>query len=145
MQVAQVMSRQPRVISPDLTIREAAVLMREIDSGFLPVGENDRLIGTVTDRDIALRAVAEGKDPNSCSIREILSEHVAYCFEDQDVEEAAEIMSSKQIRRLPVLNRGKRLVGVVTLGDLAERGQAAPVAGHALEEVCRHTGQARAM
>ncbi len=145
MQVREVMSRDVAIVSPDTTLREAAVLMRQADSGFLPVGENDRLVGAVTDRDITLRAVADGKDPNSAKVREAMSPQVAYCFEDQDTQEACSLMGEKQIRRLPVLNRDKRLVGVVTLGDLATRTQDRPTAGEALGKVSQQTGQHRNM
>lgn len=145
MQVKDVMSRDVRIVGPEASVQEAAALMREMDCGFLPVGENDRLIGTVTDRDIAVRAVADGRDPTSFPVREAMSSRIAYCFEDQDTCEAADIMCSKQIRRLPVLNRSKRLVGVVSLADLAERSHELPMAGTVLEKVCQPTGQARAM
>ncbi len=145
MQVREVMSRDVAIVNPDTTLREAAVLMRDTDSGFLPVGENDRLVGAVTDRDITMRAVADGKDPNSAKVREAMSSHIAYCFEDQDTKEACTLMGEKQVRRLPVLNRDKRLVGVVTLGDLATRAQHKPQTGEALGKVSQQTGQPRNM
>jgi CBS domain-containing protein len=119
MKVSECMSRDVRVASPAWSIREAARAMKEIDAGFLPVGERDRLIGMVTDRDIAIRAVAEGRGPDT-EVRDVMSGEVIYCFEDEDLDAVATLMSDHRIRRLPVLSRDKRLVGVVSLGDLAQ-------------------------
>ena len=128
------MSRDVQVISPDMSIQEAATQMLEGDFGMLPVGENDRMIGTITDRDIAIRAVADGKDGNT-KVRDVMSEGIAWVFEDQSVEEAAEMMSELQVRRLPVVDRNKRLVGIVALGDFAvESSEIRPVA-EALAEI----------
>jgi CBS domain-containing protein len=93
--------------------------MRDIEAGFLPVGENDRLIGVITDRDIAVRAIAEGKGPET-AIRDIMSEELIYCFDDEDISDVSDKMADQQIRRLPVINRDKRLVGIVSLGDIAQ-------------------------
>ncbi|MBC7906687.1 MAG: CBS domain-containing protein [Rhodospirillaceae bacterium] len=141
MQVQQCMTKDVKLINPDMTLREAAGVMREQDTGFLPVGDNDRLVGTLTDRDIAIRAVCEGKDPNTATVREAMSEHIVYCFDDQDTAEAADIMAQKQIRRLAVLNHDKRLVGIVSLGDLAEKSQDEQAAERALEGVSKPTRQ----
>lgn len=143
MQVKDVMTSDVKLCNPDTPLREAAMMMRDQDFGFLPVGENDRLVGTVTDRDITVRAVCEGKDPNACKVREVMSEHIYYCFDDQDTNEAADVMAQHQIRRLAVLNHDKRLVGVLSLGDIAERAQDEQAAEHALEEVSKHTGKPR--
>lgn len=113
-----VMKRDVKVIGPDATLEEAAALMRDEDFGMLPVGESDQMIGTLTDRDIAVRAVAEGM-PCDTQVREVMSEEVIWCYEDETVERGAQKMSEHQVRRLPVLNRDKRLVGIVSLGDLA--------------------------
>ncbi|MCC6888305.1 MAG: CBS domain-containing protein [Hyphomicrobiales bacterium] len=118
MQVREVMSENVWIASPDQTIRDAASTMAQIDAGVLPVGENDRLVGMITDRDIAVRAIAQGKGPNT-PVREVMSEEVKYCFEDEDLAEVAHNMADIKVRRLPVLNRDKRLVGIVSLGDLA--------------------------
>ncbi len=112
------MSSDVRVASPDQPIRDAAALMARLDAGVLPVGENDRLVGIITDRDIAVRAIAQGKGPNT-PVREVMSEDVKYCFEDDEIDLVAQNMSDIKVRRLPVLNRDKRLVGIVSLGDLA--------------------------
>lgn len=124
---------------PNTTIRDAAKHMRDGDVGALPVGENDRLIGMVTDRDIAVRGVASGKAPGTCTVREVMSDGVYYCFEDEDAEKSAEVMAEHKVRRLPVLNRDKRLVGIVSTADLALAGVEAP----AIEAVSVPTSDAR--
>lgn len=143
MQVRECMTTGVKLTNPDMTLREAAGLMREQDTGFLPVGENDRLIGSLTDRDIAVRAVYEGKDPNTAKVREAMSEHIVYCFDDQDTSEAATLMGEKQIRRLAVLNHDKRLVGVLSLGDITERAGDEGAAEQALGKVSHPSGQPR--
>ncbi|SFN30599.1 CBS domain-containing protein [Nitrosospira briensis] len=118
--VSEVMSTDVHVISPDATIEEAAQEMRDGDFGLLPVAEDEdeQLLGVITDRDIAVRAVAEGKDPDT-SVGEVMSEGVIWVEEDDSIEDAAQIMSDHQIRRLPVVDADKRLVGIVSLGDFA--------------------------
>jgi len=130
------MSRDVKVISPDMSIREAAREMRDGDFGMLPVGENDRMIGTISDRDIAIRAVAEGKDTGT-KVRDVMSEGIAWAFEDDSVEEAAKIMSKRQVRRLPVVDRDKRLVGIVALGDFAVESSEIRPAAEALSEISK--------
>jgi len=124
MRVSEVMTPGVRVVSPDQTISEAARLMAEIDAGSLPVGEDDRLVGMITDRDIAVRAVAEQKPPTT-KVREIMSQEVLYCFDDQDLEDIAQNMGEVKVRRLPVVDREKRLVGIVSIGDLSKADDAA--------------------
>ena len=119
MQISECMTKAVELAQPEMPLRQAAQKMRDGDFGFLPVVEYDKLIGVVTDRDITIRAVASGLDPDKAHVREILSEGLLYCFDDQSVEEIAENMGKNQVRRLPVLNRQKRLVGVVSLGDMA--------------------------
>ena len=118
MQVNEVMSSDVNIANPQQSIREAAKMMAEIDAGVLPVGENDRLVGIITDRDIAVRAVAAGKGPET-PIREVMSTEVKYCFEDDDLDEVAQNMADIKLRRLPVLNDEKRLVGIISLADIA--------------------------
>jgi CBS domain-containing protein len=118
MQVNEVMSSDVNIASPQQTIREAARMMAKIDAGVLPVGENDRLVGMITDRDIAVRAVAAGKGPET-PVREIMSTEVKYCFEDDDIDDVAQNMADIKLRRLPVLNDQKRLVGIISLADIA--------------------------
>jgi len=118
MNVSQCMSTDVRVCAPEDTVRQAAQTMAEIDAGILPVGENDRLIGMVTDRDLAVRAIAEGMAPDT-PVREVMTREVRYCYEDDDLDEVTGQMSDLQVRRLPVLNNDKRLVGVISLGDIS--------------------------
>ncbi|HEY8503403.1 MAG TPA: CBS domain-containing protein [Gemmataceae bacterium] len=135
MQVSDVMTRGVECIPPDATLQEAAALMKELDVGPLPVCDNDRLAGMLTDRDIVLRAVAEGRDPRQTRVRDAMTRDIVYCFEDQDVREAVRLMEERQIRRLAVLDRGKRLVGIVSLGDLAVRAGDDALSGQALEQI----------
>ena len=128
------MSRDVKVISPDMSIREAASQMRDGDFGMLPVGENDRMIGTITDRDIAIRGVAEGKDAGT-KVRDVMSEGISWAYEDDSVEAAAKIMSERQVRRLPVVDRDKRLVGIVALGDFAVESSEVRPAAEALSGI----------
>ena len=139
MKVSDAMSRDVQIASPKQSIRDAARIMAKIDAGALPVGENDRLIGLITDRDITIRAVAEGKAPTT-KIRDVMSQEVLYCFEDQDLEEVAQNMGEMKIRRLPVVNRDKRLVGIISLGDLA-RKEDAGTTGHAISEISEPGGE----
>lgn len=143
MKVRQCMSDDVAIAAPAQTIRDAARMMKNIDAGFLPVGENDRLVGMITDRDIAIRAVANGKGPDT-QIRDVMSKEILYCFEDDDVDEVSANMAEEQIRRMPVLNREKRLVGVISLGDIAqaEDGNLAPGA-YALNGVSQPGGRHR--
>jgi CBS domain-containing protein len=138
MMIREVMTKDVRLVDPSTTLKHAAQLMRDGDFGLLPIGENDRLVGTVTDRDITVRCVAAGKDPGSTTVREAMSEGVVYCFEDQEVDEVAALMGDRQVRRLPVLSREKRMVGIVSLGDLAVDDTADDEAGEALSEISQH-------
>jgi CBS domain-containing protein len=110
-----------KIMNPDDTIRTAAEIMANSDIGLLPVSENDRLVGMISDRDIAVRGVAAGKGPNT-RIGEVMTYDVKYCFDDQDADEILETMGDLQVRRLPVLDRSKRLIGIISIGDLARRG-----------------------
>jgi len=139
MKVKQAMTSEVRVASPDQTIREAAQLMAELDAGALPVAENDRLVGMITDRDIAVRAVAEGL-PADTPISEIMSHEVLYCYEDQQLDDVARNMGQVQVRRLPVVNRDKRLVGIVSFADLARTEQPTTV-GRAVSHVSEPGGK----
>jgi len=118
MLVSEAMSSDVNIANPRQTIREAARMMVELDAGALPVGEQDRLVGMITDRDIAVRAVAHGKPPDT-PIREVMTDDVKYCFDDEELEEVARNMGDIQVRRLPVVNRDKRLVGIVSIADIA--------------------------
>ena len=118
--VKKCMTKKVELGNPNMTLFEAAQKMRDGDYGILPIGENDRLIGIITDRDIAVRGVAEGYDPKKINVRDVMSERVLYCYEDQSLDEVAQNLGENRIRRLPVLNRQKRLVGILSLGDLAQ-------------------------
>lgn len=139
MRVSEVMSRDVHVANPDQSICDAARLMADLDTGVLPVGENDRLIGVITDRDIVVRAVAANKSPDT-SVREIMSKELLYCFEDQDLEDVADNMSAQKIRRLPVIDRGKRLVGIISLGDVARKERSQTV-GQTVADISEPGGQ----
>ena len=141
MQIQEIMTRNVELTDPNVTVRDVARKMRADNIGALPVGENDRLVGMVTDRDILVRAVAEDRAPGNTTVREVMSEKVYYCFEDDDAERAAQIMADHQVRRLPVLNRDKRLVGIVALADLGRSETDA--ATRALKGVSEPTDQPR--
>ena len=138
MQVRDAMTRDVRVATPGQSIRDVAKIMDEIDAGILPVGENDRLVGMITDRDITVRAVAAGKGPDT-PVRDVMStEHVHYCFEDEEIDDVARNMGAHKVRRLPVMDRNKRLVGIISLGDVAASEQKA--AGEAVKGVSEPGG-----
>ena len=141
MQVQQIMQRNVTIADPNMTIRDVARKMRSENIGALPVGENDRLIGMVTDRDLVVRGVAADCEPDETTVREVMSEGISYCFEDDDAQAAAQIMAEHQVRRLPVLNRDKRLVGVIALADLG-RSQAS-AAQEAVQGISEATGRDR--
>ena len=139
MKVSEAMTRDVRVANPDETVQQAAKLMANLDAGVLPVGENDRLVGMVTDRDIAIRGVAEGKGPDA-KVREVMSKDVKYCYDDQEVCDVIQNMGDIKVRRLPVLNRDKRLVGILSLGDVA-KVESEKETGEALSKISRPGGQ----
>ena len=138
MQVSDAMTRDVQIANPDHTIQQAARLMASIDSGALPVGDKDKLVGMITDRDIAIRAVADGKGPDTL-VRDVMSRDVRYCFEDETVEAVSRNMGDQQIRRLPVVSRDKRLVGILSLGDVATTRDSSH-AGQALKGISRPGG-----
>jgi CBS domain-containing protein len=112
------MSRDVRIVKANQTIRDVAKMMSDVHAGFMPVEDNDRLVGTITDRDITVRAVAAGKGPDT-PVREVMTKDVKYCFDDEELDHVAHNMGDQRVRRLPVMNRQKRLVGVVSIGDVA--------------------------
>ena len=138
MKVSECMTREVQIVDPNETIGGAAKAMARLDAGALPVGEDDRLVGMITDRDIAVRAVAAGMGPNA-KVGDVMNSEVKYCFDDQEIDEVLRNMGELQVRRLPVLNRAKRLVGIVSLGDLAANGHAKRAAD-ALSHISRHGG-----
>ena len=139
MKINEVMSRDVRLIEPTQTIQDAARLMAEMDAGIMPVREGDRLVGMITDRDIAVRAVAQGRGPDT-PVREVMTDEVKYCYEDDDTNDVARNMADIQVRRLPVLTREKRLVGIISLGDMALSDEAGK-AGEAVAGISQPGGQ----
>jgi CBS domain-containing protein len=139
MKVSEVITRDVHLIEPTQSIREAARLMVELDAGIMPVREGDRLVGMVTDRDITVRAVTEGKGPDT-PVREVMTDDVKYCYEDDDTDDVARNMADIQVRRLPVLTRDKRLVGIISLGDMAVSDKAGK-AGEAVAGISQPGGQ----
>jgi CBS domain-containing protein len=140
--VADVMSRNVRVVGPEDTVAEIARLMAKEDTGVLPVAEDDKLVGMITDRDLAVRVLAVGKDPAQTKAREVMTKEVKYCFEDEDLDHVAENMAEQRLRRLPVVNRAKRLVGIVSVGDLASE-EVPHLAGQALGGIAQEGGPHR--
>ncbi|ACP22568.1 Inosine-5'-monophosphate dehydrogenase related protein (plasmid) [Sinorhizobium fredii NGR234] len=138
MHVSEIMTRDVHLVTPNDTIRDVARQMAENDIGFLPVEDHDRLVGMVTDRDIVVRGVADGLDPQA-KVRDVMTTDVKYCFEDEDVDDVARNMGDIQVRRLPVVNRDKRLVGIVSLADAAREQPAA--AGTGLKGVTMPGGE----
>lgn len=138
MRVQECMTKQVELGNPKMSIQEAAQKMRDGDFGLLPIADEDRLVGMVTDRDITIRATADGKDPSSTLVSEVMSKHVLYCYEDQSLEEVMANLGENQIRRLPVLNRQKRLVGILSVGDIAQFEADPEKFEAALSEISKH-------
>src|SRR5687768_8551695 len=121
MKLKEIMTANVEVIRPDRSVADAAQQMRSLDVGALPVCDGQRLLGMITDRDITIRATADGRDPKTTLVRDCMSPELVYCFEDDTAQDAQRIMQDKQIRRLPVLTREKQLAGIIALGDLATK------------------------
>lgn len=138
MLVKDAMSREVKTVAPETTIKEAARIMADADIGALPVAAGDRLAGMVTDRDIAVRAVAIGKGPET-TVGEVMTHDVLYCHEDEDIGHIAQNLAENQVRRLPVVDVDKRLVGIISLADIADAR--AEEAGEALEGITRPGGE----
>lgn len=138
MRIADAMTRDVQVIKPDQSLVDAARLMADCDCGALPVADNDRLVGMLTDRDIVVRGLAQGKTLDTC-VQDVMSADVKYCFEDEDLDEVAQNMGDLQVRRLPVVSRDKRLVGIVSLGDIATSDE--EPAGEALSSISEPASQ----
>lgn len=136
MQLKEIMTRNVECLKPTDSLVHAAERMRDLNVGSLPIcGEDDRLAGIITDRDITVRGTAAGCDPETTQVDEIMTPEIRFCFEDDSVDDAVHLMEEKQIRRLAVLNRGKRLVGIVSLGDLAVRSGDMHLSAEALEQI----------
>lgn len=140
MKVSEVMTQDVETVAPEASLQEAAQAMSRMDVGVLPAVDGNRVIGVITDRDIAVRAVAMGKDPGSTHVREAMSAGVKYVYDYDDVDDVAETMADLQIRRLPVVDREERLVGIVSLADIA-RDRRPRKAGEALQGISRPGGQ----
>ena len=142
MKIADVMTTNVEMIGPDAKLPEIARRMRDEDIGILPIADDDHMLGVVTDRDIVTRGLADGRDPNSISARDVMSDGVLYCFADQSTSEVLDNLADVHVRRLPVVDRDKRLVGIVSLGDLATAGPLTK-AGTALREIREAAAQPR--
>jgi len=138
MRVSEAMTRDVKVANPNQSLHDVAKIMADDDVGSLPVGENDRLVGMITDRDIAIRAVAQGKSPDTTKVGEVMSQDVKYCFDDEDIADVALNMGDIQVHRLPVLNHDKRLVGIIALADIANIA-GAELAGDAVQGISEPT------
>jgi CBS domain-containing protein len=141
--ISDIMTPHCEWAQPNATVQEIAQRMKELDCGFIPVGDGEdrKLIGTITDRDIALRCCARGLNPKECTARDVMTDKTYYCYDDQDTEDVCHNMSEIKVRRLPVLNRDKELVGVVSIGDLAQ-GSETSETGETLKEITFHTKKA---
>jgi len=134
MQVKKEMTANIEFVNPETSVKEVAQKMRDLDIGVLPICQNDKLLGIVTDRDITIRLTSEARDPNSTPVKDVMSSQVEWCFDDEDVNSCAKKMQAKQIRRLAVVNHDQKLVGILSIGDLAKRGSS-KVACAILEKV----------
>ena len=139
MKVSKFMTRDVQLVTPTQTIRDAARMMTDLDAGALPVQQDDRLVGMITDRDIAVRAVAQGKFPDT-PVGDVMSREVLYCFDDQEVKDIARNMGEVKVRRLPVVDRNKRLVGIISLGDLA-LNEEPELTASAVTNISKHGGR----
>jgi CBS domain-containing protein len=135
MKINEIMTCGVEVIQPEATVQEAAQKLKEFEIGSVPVCDGERLVGMITDRDIAIRLAAEGKDPATVAVKRIMTPDVLWCFEDQTVEEAGRMMKENHVRRLPVISHDRRLVGILTLGDMAVRTNALRAVGQTLQEI----------
>jgi CBS domain-containing protein len=135
MELRDIMTRNVEVVNGNASLKEAATKMKKLDVGLIPVCDGDRLNGLLTDRDITIRATANGRDPSKTKVNEVMSTDIAYCLEDQAVDEAVILMEARQIRRLPILNQDKQLVGIVSLADIAVHVGDRDLTGETLEEI----------
>lgn len=139
MKIRDCMTQEVKMLRPDNTVQDAAKLMAECDIGVVPINDGERLVGMVTDRDIVVRAVCAGKGPEA-SLRDVMSPEIMYCFEDDDARQVAQNMADIKVRRLPVMSRDKRLVGIVAIGDLASEEKNAKLVGQAMCGISRPGG-----
>jgi len=135
MDLRDIMTHNVEVVSAGASLKDAAKKMKDLDVGLIPVCDGDRLKGVLTDRDITIRATADGRDPSKTKVSEVMSTDLAYCLEDQEVEEAVSVMEARQIRRLPIVNQNKRLIGIISLADIAVHVGDRDLSGETLEEI----------
>ena len=135
MKVSEIMTRHVECINPDTSVKDAAEKMKSLDIGFLPICENDRLTGTITDRDITIRVVADGLNPRSVKARDVMTPNAFYCLDNQDIEEVGRRMQETEVKRMLILNRDHKLVGVVSLGDLSRASGVQQLAGETLKQI----------
>jgi CBS domain-containing protein len=135
MQVEQIMTSPVEYVRADTPLAQAAELMRDKDIGFLPVCDNDRIVGTLTDRDIVIRAVTEGRDARTTPVREVMTQEVFYCFADEEIERVGSTMQQKEVRRMLILDARKKLAGVISLGDIAKASGNKTLAGATLGQI----------
>lgn len=135
MELREIMTRNVEVVSSDASLKDAASKMKILDVGLIPVCDGDRLQGMLSDHDITIRATADGRDPKTTKVNEVMSTDLAYCLEEQEVEEAVSLMEARQIRRVPILDQDKRLVGIVSLADIAVHVRDRDLSGETLEEI----------
>ncbi len=141
MQLKDIMTRETETCRPDATLVEVSQQLKQRNIGSLPVCDGDKLVGMLTDRDIVVRGIGEKRDPNATRVRDIMSQEVAWAFEDQDIRDAAKVMEQKKVRRLPILNRSNRLVGIISIDDLAARArQVEKLAGEVLSQIAESGG-----
>jgi len=142
MKLGDIMTLDVERVRPGDTLHEAARKMKSLDVGLMPVcGDNDKIVGMLTDRDITIRATAEGVDPKHTRVQDVMSEEVIWCFEDRDADDAAKLIQERQVRRLLVMSRDKRLVGILSLGDMARTANGTDPAGDALKAISEPGGE----
>ena len=140
MKVREIMTREVKVVPLDASVHTAAEQMRSLDVGSVPVCDGKKLQGMLTDRDIVLRAVAAGQSPDDAKVCDVMTKDVVWCFEDDEVDELVRKMETKKIRRIPVVNKDKELVGIVAMGDLATQTGDQQVKGRVIEKISERTG-----
>lgn len=144
MKLKDIMTTNTEIISPDATLNECAKKMKQLDIGAIPVCDGDRLLGMITDRDLVIRGLAIEKDFNQMKAKDVMSAPIIYCFEDDDVESSVRIMEVKQVRRLVVLNREKRMVGIASIGDVAAKTESEALSGEVLGKISTASRQSAA-
>jgi CBS domain-containing protein len=137
MKIQEIMTKNPEVVTPNTSLQQAAQKMESLNVGSMPVCNGKKLVGMITDRDITVRATAEGMNPSQAKVSDFMTDHVHYCHADQSVADAAQMMKENQIRRLPVVNRDNELVGILSLGDLAVDTNNDRKSGETLEEISK--------